>query len=660
MPPLRHVWLSLLLGLAFGPHSRAAETFGNFHTLGIVLDPPAGVRLAEIVEVRLFDLATNPPRRLLDPVPVGDFGWFAVSVFDLAPDREYSFRAEFVGARNKRLGEDAFRGRTRPEPGPLPTAKVEIHVSPRGSDAAAGSVAAPKKTLAAACAGAKPGTHVVLHEGIYHEGPIELHAKGTADAPVVIRAAPQERVILDGSDPALATDGWKDLGGGYFSRTSALVPHLASVERSAARSVRRMFPVASAAELTARRAGQHGFDTFDIREAFHATKNELRVYCPDFKSGGPVALRISRGGGAIELSKATHVVFSGLAFRYFDGQAIYVNDSSDVTIRGCSFSHINTPIAVKRKSDRLLIENCRFVDDCARWGFLPKSSDGGDYAGWIETGAVYVHHPFDGRGLVMRDNVIDGLFDGAHLTPSGASPKPRTSEIDFYRNTVTGVCDDFLELDGFSRNVRVFDNTMRNCLSGVSIAQAVHGPTYVVRNVIDGSGRSTATTLPPHFEGYPVKTNGGAEHGTTGWAFFFHNTATTTAPQTNAFRVQVATWRQLVFANNIWAGTRDGFVFWRNKIAPLDIRHDLVFAPTGPVLKIVKSTYADGPSAAQAWPAFAGAIIADPRLASPANGDFRPLPGSPAIDAGVVIPGINDLRFSGAAPDIGAVERSPY
>jgi len=43
------------------------------------------------------------------------------------------------------------------------------------------------------------------------------------------------------------------------------------------------------------------------------------------------------------------------------------------------------------------------------------------------------------------------------------------------------------------------------------------------------------------------------------------------------------------------------------------------------------------------------------RLYKPDGLDFRLKPGSPAIDAGVVLPTIND-DFSGRAPDIGAYE----
>lgn len=52
-------------------------------------------------------------------------------------------------------------------------------------------------------------------------------------------------------------------------------------------------------------------------------------------------------------------------------------------------------------------------------------------------------------------------------------------------------------------------------------------------------------------------------------------------------------------------------------------------------------------------------LAGDPQLADPASGDYRLLPGSPAIDAGTVIPGVNDKRYHGKAPDIGALEFTP-
>ncbi len=51
-------------------------------------------------------------------------------------------------------------------------------------------------------------------------------------------------------------------------------------------------------------------------------------------------------------------------------------------------------------------------------------------------------------------------------------------------------------------------------------------------------------------------------------------------------------------------------------------------------------------------------ISAPPQLVNPAAGVFRPQGGSPLVDAGVVLPGIND-GYAGALPDIGAVENDP-
>ncbi len=45
----------------------------------------------------------------------------------------------------------------------------------------------------------------------------------------------------------------------------------------------------------------------------------------------------------------------------------------------------------------------------------------------------------------------------------------------------------------------------------------------------------------------------------------------------------------------------------------------------------------------------------NPLLTNPVNGEFTPLIGSPAIDTGIIIPGITD-GYNGSAPDIGAFE----
>jgi hypothetical protein len=367
-------------------------------------------------------------------------------------------------------------------------------------------------------------------------------------------------------------------------------------------------------------------------------------------------IHAARRGSVAEHSRSRYVVYSDLTCRFFHGQVFYVNDSSNLTFRRCTFQYCTLPIAVKRASHRLLVEHCRFVDDCTRWGFLPKGLDDVGYSDYIELGAIYVHNPYEGRGLVFRHNVIDGLFDGIHLTPMGPPSKVRTHETDFYNNRILKVCDDLIEADGQCRNFRIFHNRMENFLSGISIAQGYQGPTYVLYNVMAGMGNSSAVKLPPHFEDYPLKTNGGTRYGTTGWAFFFHNTCHTAVPKTNAFRVQMAKWRKLVFANNIWQGTRDGFVFWRDTVSPISMSNDIIHAEIGALLKVRSKAYPTLIHARQRFSFLSSAIVVDPKLRDPHRGDFRLQRGSPAIDAGVLIPGVNDKNFQGTTPDIGALE----
>lgn len=261
----------------------SVETFGNFHTVGVVLDSPPHIQEESIARVELYELYGQRARRLQDPVKVVGQPFWAGSVFDLHPDKVYRFRADYIGHDGKGIHREQFTGRTRPEPGEPPRPLREIHVATTGRDENPGTRSLPLRTLAAALRVAnQPGTHVVIHEGTYYEGGLPTPGNGTADAPIVIRGVDREKVILDGSAEELLTAEWKSLGGDLYSAPYEGQTWVVAVRDNRTGTVRRMYPVGSLENLKARQVGKHSFETYQIREAWFCTGQEIFVYCPDF------------------------------------------------------------------------------------------------------------------------------------------------------------------------------------------------------------------------------------------------------------------------------------------------------------------------------------------------------------------------------------------
>ncbi len=639
--------------------------FANFNTAGFTLQIPAGRTAAQIGAVQLYQIRTNGLRRLQDPVPIGggtnfaSFTNYAASAFDLQPGTAYSFRGVFMDTNLVIIATNMVSVTTRTDR-VVGTPVASIYVATNGLDSNPGTLALPKLTLGAAFSVAAAGTHIIMRGGIYREGTLAPAGGGTAATPLVVKAYSNEVPVLDGSTAGLMKGGWVSDGDGYYHHAGVTaMPWLVAWRNRDSGAVSRMYPMATKAELDGKYSGAYPFASRDITGAYYWDgASTLYIWCPDFTLDNNVDIHVAERDTAIDLSDFSWVTISGVTFQFYQGKGVYVNTASDIWITGCTFQYIGSYIGLKRTSDRLLVENCRFTDDCSRWGFLPKGSDGYDYSGQIETGAIYVYTPYDGRGLVFRNNTIGGLFDGMHLCPDAFPLNAgSTSESDFYSNTITDVCDDFIETDGYPVNARIFDNVLENCLSGISIAQGTCGPLYVIRNILKHA-TSTAVTY-DGYEGYPVKSNGGIKFtgDVTGWAFFYHNTGWTPVANTAAFRVQYANWRKLTLGNNIWCGTHHGWDVWQAYLDPIRCDNDFIYRESEAFFKLGGISYQTKAAAVAAQPWLASTYESNPNLVDPAGGNYHLAAGSPAVDAGVVIAGINDERYAGAAPDCGAYER---
>ena len=79
-----------------------------------------------------------------------------------------------------------------------PLHAAECYVATNGSDQAAGTLAAPSKTIQAAFNKAVPGDTMLLREGIYREAVALKNKSGRDGASITLKAYPGEKPVLSG------------------------------------------------------------------------------------------------------------------------------------------------------------------------------------------------------------------------------------------------------------------------------------------------------------------------------------------------------------------------------------------------------------------------------------------------------------------------------
>lgn len=401
------------------------------------------------------------------------------------------------------------------------------------------------------------------------------------------------------------------------------------------------------------------------------------------RADDPDAMPVIDGEGSrpFSLERSAWIVLDGFEITGggtdADGIGVRLHSSAHVTVRGCYVhdnGHWNVLIT---KSDMFpggvteggyhVIEDNRIADtdapDCA--GPSNRACDGQTYYG------VHLDNN-PGAGHVIRRNELFGHVDdvvlcgdegsGRSLAPdanvlalTGGAAGWTNHDTAFYDNVARDARDDALELDGICVNARVFRNRLSDAENPVSVAPALPGPYFFVRNVVTGTWGQAA---------FKMNTNGEPDVPIRN-LLVYHNTFVRTdeGPLLNLWYAypggHVVPIRDLVFRNNLFAspgGQCTNALNEGDEHPSFD--YDLWWSPTSSDRLFEWWDGADTQRYAT-FDAFVSAtgqethgVFAEPAL----DDDLVPTEGSPAVDAALVIEGIND-DHAGDAPDIGAFER---
>lgn len=618
----------------------SVSTYGNFHAGGVVAtisgdtDGDATVSL----EWRLPPDAFQPAHPLVRTGATR----FVGSLFRLQPGTAYEVRVQLAdpdGVVGSPTATAALP--TRSEVLGEPTLRT-LYVSPGGNDGNPGTdPGAPLLTVQHAADLALPGDLILIQPGVYRET-VDVPTSGTAAQPIVFRGS-GPGAVLDGADAAVAAGvAWTAGGSGVYSRVLGFTTAHVVTELG------RLFPYTSLAALSALAAGAPGGFYFDGTTLF--------VKFADSSSPAAHTMHVARHEQAFLVDGQSFVRIENLEIRHYGtsfGKGVYLRFAADAAVRSCRIHEVGTAGVWVKGGDRHRIENNEAWDTSIfgwSWNLVKGSA--------AEGTGIYLTDDV-GRGTVVRGNTVHGFFNG--IGPCGSLPPPsgETNETDVYDNEIYDINDDAFEPEGICANVRIFENRMHEVFVPIAAAPAGTGPTWVVRNVARFGNTRTHTL--DGFQTTALKLNSGFPTP-VGPLLLYHNTFVSDVTGANAFSYPTVGNGTVVRSrNNVLAGTRyvvedttsgpHAFVFdWNGD--------DLYTTDPSQFVKWMNVRYATLPLFQAASGLELQGLSASPQLVNPAAGVFRPAEGSPLVDAGLVLPGIND-GYQGALPDIGAVETDP-
>jgi len=404
----------------------------------------------------------------------------------------------------------------------------------------------------------------------------------------------------------------------------------------------------------------------------------------------------------IELYRANYFAFDNLEVHNENGDGVRIRGCHHIVVKGC-YIHDSQPgdytsnLFIMHSEEgsppysgsHLILENVigDVVHDSVDENQGPGPSNV-PVPGQSYFGIRMDYQP--GAFTTIRGNTIYGTVDGIHPTgDEGASPvlgpdDPdvllawRDQNLDLYDNVIYDCKDDAIECDGHTANGRVFRNRLGKCENAISVAPFYPGPLFLFRNYVHG------------FHQGCLKQNTGVP-GLFRKVLFYHNTVMEKArssPQHCGseyclYRGEPAIQQDFAYTNNIFYGrgrvyNGDNYTsgnYHRNDRFDYDLMYSTRQTDPTYAYKWVctygdplnNTRYTDLPSFRTTVGHEVHGRWGDPLLDTtrlpgyPPNSkllNLRIQTNSPAIDGGILLPGLNN-RYIGAAPDMGAYEWYP-
>ncbi len=552
---------------------------------------------------------------------------FAGSILDLEPDTEYECRFDMSdpdGVIGKR--EKMVTVRTRPEPKPYPGGRI-LHAYPatyKGSKEKGAYMG-----VVSAFRAAEPGDTILVHAGVYQSdrtiynsvmrtgmgsdgfGTTRLTKSGTPDKPIVIKGAGDGEAIFDGGGCAIL---------------------------------------------------------FDVMGANYIYFEDLTFRNTDVAIYTGVQNVIGSSGLTVKRCRFENVCM-GIWGTYQASKNYYIADN----------------VFIGRFNPKVLMGN--IGSDVVPYKKLPgwpPKINGPDGSYYAVTVAGQVH--------VVCHNRVENFWDGICTDQAGSRALPEKqggphANIDFYNNYICNVYDNPFETDTGAHNIRVMRNLCLNSGHAALSSQPVYGgPAYFIRNIVYHAPDRGAIKMYDRPAG----------------VIFYHNTLCSEvyAGQPSANLNGREGVSNLHFRNNLMLGENPDSM--RNYRTGKDFG-GIYFVDT--YTSYTTSDYNgfrpnEGFDAQFMWLSPAGGAVRDyknPRevhsfktlqqlckaLGQECHGilvdydifqnvkkadlkdfsrvftrdelDFRLRPNAPAVDAGCILPNVND-DFIGKAPDLGALE----